>query len=150
MKIISHRGNLNGKDEAYENSIEAVSAAINYGFDVEVDVWYNKNKFYLGHDEPQYEVEIDFLLNDKIWCHAKSSESLHQLISNDIHCFWHQKDDFTITSRKIVWCYPGKICSNGIVVSLGGPVQFKTSVYGICTDDPIAWRDFQLSNQGKS
>lgn len=131
---------MNGKDAHNENSIKAVSLAIDAGFDVEVDVWFKKNKFYLGHDLPQYEVDIDFLLNEKIWCHAKNSESLYQLMLSGVHCFWHQNDDFTITSRKMIWCYPGKICTNGIVVSLGEPMKFKKDICGVCTDNPIAWK----------
>ena len=25
------------------------------------------------------------------------------------HYFWHQEDDYTITSKGIIWAYPGKV-----------------------------------------
>ena len=38
MKLISHRGNINGPDLEKENTIEQIFIAIGKGFDVEVDV----------------------------------------------------------------------------------------------------------------
>ena len=76
MYLISHRGNLNGIQKDMENEPEYISNAINKGFDVEVDVRFEKNKFFLGHDFSQFEINKEFLLNKKIWCHAKTSEAL--------------------------------------------------------------------------
>ena len=65
------------KDE--ENKPEYIDKALENGFEVEVDVRFNKNKFFLGHDYDQFEVDKEFLLNDKIWCHAKTTEALIEL-----------------------------------------------------------------------
>ena len=46
MKVISHRGNLNGPNKQTENTIESIKTAINLGFDVEIDVWYIDKIFY--------------------------------------------------------------------------------------------------------
>ena len=40
MKFISHRGNINGKNESMENHPLAIQTALNAGFDVEIDVWF--------------------------------------------------------------------------------------------------------------
>ena len=45
MKIISHRGNLNGPNSVSENSILAISRALGQGFDVEIDVWFKNGKY---------------------------------------------------------------------------------------------------------
>lgn len=47
MKIISHRGNLNGRNVFTENSVESINLALKHGFDVEIDVWYKNNNWYL-------------------------------------------------------------------------------------------------------
>ena len=60
MILISHRGNLNGKTDD-ENKPKYIEEALSQGFDVEVDVWYDNKQFYLGHDEPQYLIQKDFL-----------------------------------------------------------------------------------------
>ena len=53
MILISHRGNINGKNESLENSKSYIKRALDLGYDVEVDVWFNNKTFYLGHDEPK-------------------------------------------------------------------------------------------------
>ena len=59
-----------------ENKPKYIEAAIQDGFDVEVDVRFTQGNFFLGHDEDQFKVSKDFLLNKRIWCHAKTSEAL--------------------------------------------------------------------------
>jgi hypothetical protein len=117
-KLISHRGNINGPNPEMENNPIYITEALNLGFDVEIDVWYVNNSFYLGHNEPTYKIDVDFLMNRGMWCHAKNEEALRQMIWIDgIHCFWHQNDDYTLTSEKIMWVYPGKkLPANSICV----------------------------------
>ena len=103
MYLISHRGNINGIQENKENEPEYINNAIKSGFDVEVDVRYREDKFFLGHDFDQYEVSKDFLINKKIWCHAKTNITLSALHKIGAHYFWHQEDDYTITSRGFIW-----------------------------------------------
>ena len=47
MKLISHRGNINGKQLDLENDPKYIENAIKQGYDVEVDIWYTDG-FYLG------------------------------------------------------------------------------------------------------
>ena len=107
MILISHRGNIDGENRAYENSPGYVLKAIQKGFDVEIDVRLVSGLWYLGHDEPEYVINDDFLLNERLWCHAKNIEALHGLLKLGVKCFWHQKDNFTITSNGYIWTYPG-------------------------------------------
>ena len=109
MKLISHRGNLNGKIPKEENSPKYILNALKEGFDVEIDVWYKDDNFFLGHDGPEYEVETKFLENKKLWCHAKNLDALFNLSKTNSIYFWHQEDDYTLTSNGYIWTYPGKI-----------------------------------------
>tara|TARA_Y100000592_G_scaffold37988_1_gene60140 strand:+ start:10467 stop:10907 length:441 start_codon:yes stop_codon:yes gene_type:complete len=108
MILISHRGNVNGKISNKENAPYYVNKALNLGYHVEVDVRWYKDSFYLGHDEPIYKVEIKYLQDYRLWCHAKNLESLIEMKKYNIHCFWHQRDDATLTSNGYIWVYPGK------------------------------------------
>ena len=76
MIYISHRGNLNGKSDR-ENQPDYIEEALAQGFDVEIDVWWVGNSFYLGHDGPIYKIELKWLLDrtSKLWCHAKNGEA---------------------------------------------------------------------------
>tara|TARA_R110002167_G_scaffold321233_1_gene527107 strand:+ start:7467 stop:7913 length:447 start_codon:yes stop_codon:yes gene_type:complete len=136
MILISHRGNIDGPTPTRENSKEYITEALKRGFSVEVDVWYLKNELYLGHDTPEYKINIDFLKNDKIWCHCKNIDAVAFLIQNNVHCFFHQTDDATLTSRGYIWIYPGKkLVDNSVCVmpELGytGDLQSCTA---ICSD----------------
>ena len=73
MYLISHRGNINSIEKDRENSPDYINEALKNGFDVEVDVRFENGKFFLGHDFNQFEIEKKFLLNSKIWCHAKTN-----------------------------------------------------------------------------
>ena len=135
MFLIAHRGNINGKNIDKENEPSYVLNAINKEFDVEIDVWYINNAFFLGHDSPQYKVDAQFLSNDKMWCHAKNIEALYQMTNYDnIHCFWHQTDDVTLTSKGYLWTFPGnKLTKNSISVKQDYEI-FPGMCAGICCD----------------
>lgn len=136
MKLISHRGNINGKQSDLENSPKYIENAIKQGYDVEIDIWYT-NGFYLGHDTPTYKVDVKYLQNNKLWCHAKNGEALYEMRKIDnIHCFWHQDDDMTLTSKGYIWTYPKKsLYYNGIcVLPEQGYVGELDKCYGICSD----------------
>ena len=137
MLLISHRGNIKGVNPKLENSPSYITNALNEGFDVEVDVFYENSKIYLGHDAPQYEVDENFIKNKKIWCHAKTIEAMFFLSKINCIYYWHQNDDITLTSNGYFWTFPGKqLTSNSIAVL---PERFENfvlnkNVAGICSD----------------
>lgn len=119
IQTVAHRGNTKGKTEQENHPTYLTVAAKNHF--VEVDVWYVKDKIFLGHDEPTYEVSIHFLKNEKFFCHAKNIEALHRMLEEpDIHCFWHENDLVTLTSKGYVWKYP--------------EVYFQGKLWGVCSD----------------
>ena len=135
MYLISHRGNIDGIVKDDENKPEYIDKALENGFEVEVDVRFNDNKFFLGHDFNQYEINKNFLLNKKIWCHAKTREALIALQEIDAHYFWHQEDDYTITSKGFIWTYPGKkLLPQSICVLPESANYEKIDCLGICSD----------------
>lgn len=135
MILISHRGNINGPNEIRENSPYYIMEAIAEGFDVEVDVWYVDNQFWLGHDSPQYRTEYKFLLNEKLWCHAKNIEALMEMKKYAIHYFWHENDTVTLTSKNYVWSYPNENFTKNTIAVL--PELFNSNIKecrGVCSD----------------
>ena len=118
MKLIAHRGNTQGPSES-ENQPDYILEALNNGFNAEIDVWFVNREFWLGHDEPQYQVNLTFLRDPRLWCHAKSLGALEELLSplHGAHCFWHQEDDYTITSHGYIWTYPNQdVCEKSVLV----------------------------------
>ena len=137
MIFISHRGNLNGKNLLLENSLDYILNAINLGFDCEIDLWKIKEKLYLGHDEPQYLIDDFFLDNKKLWIHCKNKESLEFCLKNNFHCFFHNSDEYTITSNGFIWAYPGKEFNSNICISVlpeKNNFEYLNDCFGICSD----------------
>lgn len=112
MIKISHRGNINGKFESYENEPNYIDLAISKGYDVEVDVWFIDNILWLGHDNPQYGVDFRWFRDrlSKLWIHCKDINSViyFKECGYDFNYFWHQEDHITLTSLNFIWAYPGK------------------------------------------
>ena len=141
MKIISHRGNLNGRIPTQENNPSYIKESLKSGFDVEIDLWLWNDGLYLGHDEPQYQTSLDFLKNENLWVHAKSLETVEFLYKQpQIHWFWHETDKMTLTSRGYIWCFPGYSCKDCIIVDKENRMPSNLdNIWGVCTDNPFEW-----------
>lgn len=145
MRIISHRGNTIGPNAAMENSPEYLKAALALGYDVEIDVWYHDGQLFTGHDGPRYMLEDkDFReMIPNAWFHCKNAEALEYFDRHFLrpNFFWHQRDDYTLTSHGYAWTYPGMRPTKRSIAVL--PEVFNASrndlidFWGVCTDYPI-------------
>ena len=142
MKLIAHRGNTNGPNVNDENNPSYIKSALSLGFDVEIDVWYVDKNFFLGHDGPQYLLHDESLIQDKrAWCHAKNIEAFEKMIKMQSNCFWHQEDDYTLTSSGFIWTFPGKtltknsVCvTNEKILAKENFKKLENACFGICSD----------------
>ena len=140
MIYISHRGNLFGRNIDTENTWKQIQKCLELNYHVEIDVWYIDGEFYLGHDRPMQPINLNLLINEKLWCHAKNYDALVEMKKNEnIHCFWHEKDKYTLTSKGIVWAYPGEKINSQTVCVLPELCQYSNielqKCYGICSDN---------------
>lgn len=140
MKLIAHRGNTKGPNPEMENNPEYLMDAIKHDFDVEVDVWVIDDEICFGHDLPKYrDIPESFLISigNSAWFHCKNLEALKffNTVFPHLNYFWHQKDDYTLTSAGYIWTYPGKDLFNKSIAvrsSERGPVNIACT--GICSD----------------
>lgn len=135
MLIISHRGNLNGPTPELENNPDHITQVLKK-YHVEVDVWKINDWVYLGHDEPQYVIYDEFFKHKRLWCHAKNIEAFEYLIKKKTKCFYHNTDDYTLTSNGYVWTFPGKpVIKRSIIVDKSKDWKKKNyECYGVCVD----------------
>tara|TARA_B100001996_G_C18578445_1_gene561271 strand:- start:441 stop:899 length:459 start_codon:yes stop_codon:yes gene_type:complete len=152
MKIISHRGNLNGPNEELENRLDKIEKAIESGFDVEIDIWYLENQLFLGHSKPEYKIEKEILqtYKEKLWIHCKNLDSMRLLENEDgLNFFWHENDKFTLTSKNFIWAYPDMYDNENIISVMPELVIDKLTIkkyikqkkwIGICTDYPTIYK----------
>jgi hypothetical protein len=138
--LIAHRGNVSGKTE-HENHPDYIHVALECGYDVEVDVWFINDRWYFGHDKPKWLVKPSFLDESRLWLHCKNIEAFSMLSRQGAkqNYFWHEDDEYTLTSRGFIWTYPG--CdlpdNNGIAVLPESIEHFDwdiTNAVGICSD----------------
>jgi hypothetical protein len=140
MKIISHRGNLEGINPNSENNPTQIEKVINMDLDVEIDLRIKHGKLFLGHDYPQYVVNYEWLEtnNKSLWIHAKDYDSVDFLRTTNFNWFWHDKDEMTITSQGFIWSNIGKYFNNGITVCLDYQ-ELPNYLLGVCTDEPLKY-----------
>jgi hypothetical protein len=138
MKLISHRGNINGPIKEKENTIDYILQAINDGFDCEIDIWKIDDYLYLGHDNPENLVDYSFLqkYNDKLWIHCKNVQAL-AFLKDKFNCFYHNQDMYTLTSHGYIW---GNINSDideniiDVMPELSTKNNRSKACMGICSD----------------
>lgn len=150
MHFIAHRGNIDGPNADRENSPEYIIEAIELDFDVEVDLWEINRELYLGHDEPEYIISDNFLWDykDRLWVHCKNAEAMFHMSGilasgyNKPQFFWHQKDNYTLTSNNVIWAYPGQpLNANSICVMPENANHPVDNCAGICSDYILRYRD---------
>lgn len=137
LLFIAHRGNTNGPNPSRENHPLYIQEALDKGYFVEIDVWLHNGKLFLGHDFPQHETTIHFLKSsNRIVCHAKNTEALKMLVTEELHCFSHNQDDVVLTSRKWLWTFPGKtLTSKSVAVMPEREKKWDISVcFAVCSD----------------
>jgi hypothetical protein len=144
MIIIAHRGLLHGPNKILENTPKQIDDAINMGFDVEIDIHFINGKYFLGHDEPQYEIDTNWLWarEKNLWVHCKNIDALVKMRKTSLNYFWHENDTVTLTSKCFIWAYPGKQPIKNSIAVLpelnNDPVE---ECFGVCTDYPITYKE---------
>jgi len=141
MKLIAHRGLIAGPDSNLENSPDQITRALTAGYDCEVDLRVIDGKLYLGHDQADYEIPESFLKQSGLWIHCKNVAAL-DFCHDDINLnyFWHNTDDYTLTSRGYVWAYPGRELTKWSIMVMPeweDPTLTNTinvNCFGICSD----------------
>lgn len=136
MILIAHRGNINGITEN-ENHPNYIQTALNLGFDVECDLWVKNGYLFLGHDNPDHETNLSFLLDNhaKLWIHLKNIEAYEIVRNYNLNYFSHESDSYVITSKGFSWIFPNKpYTKNSVIVCFDD--SFKGDCYAVCTDYP--------------
>ena len=139
MKLISHRGNINGIHEDKENTCDYIIEAIEKNYDVEIDVWFKSGELFLGHDSPKEKIKLFFLKTNKnkLWIHCKNIEALGYL-KDEYNCFFHDSDDAVLTSKNFIWTFSGKKITNKSIAVLPEKCNYSekelNKCVGICSD----------------
>ena len=142
MKYISHRGDLTSINPLLENTPDYIDLAISEGFDVEIDVRFLNEKLYLGHDTPDYLIDVEWLIKRKknLWIHTKDVFSLSLLNEYDLNLFFHEKERHTIIyNSKFIWTHDIEESTNKSIIPLLKILDLNlfekyNFVSGVCSD----------------
>jgi hypothetical protein len=131
--IIAHRGLLTGPDTVLENTLEQLRKNFQNQIISEVDIWYQEDTFYLGHDSPTYKISLDWILQNKkyILIHAKNVEAfaIFQKLQSrdgiDLHYFFHTSENVVFTSRGYIIPYVGEDVYDGWIYMMPERTECK-------------------------
>lgn len=144
MIIISHRGNIRGPVPDKENRPSYIDCAIGNGYQVEIDVRSINGELWLGHDEPQYKVDHNWIDNRRnyLWLHCKNLEAAKECWA--YHSFCHTNDSFVYTSTGKIWLHDLSFeIDNNVIIPLINKNEVESFMlvseqpFGICSDYPI-------------
>jgi hypothetical protein len=137
---ICHRGLKDGPNMSLENKESEIFQRLKDGWDVEFDVWYKDGTWWLGHDSAADQlIDLRILQHPRSWVHCKNLHALEKCIEmNNVHCFTHDSDEATLTSKQYIWCYPGHILGNRSVCVMperaGLSIADMATCGAVCSD----------------
>lgn len=143
MIIISHRGNIRGPLPDKENRPSYIDCAIGSGYHVEIDVRSINDELWLGHDEPQYKIDHNWLdkRREYLWLHCKNLEASVECWAYQSFC--HTNDPFTYTTTGKIWLHDlTHELNHNIIIpllnkeSINSLKSLTGTPYGVCTDYP--------------
>ena len=149
MEIISHRGNLTGPSPELENTVASVEMAANF-FKVEIDIRKLNGEYFLGHDEPERKVSLQWLnyYRDKLFLHCKNADAYECDRLQDFHRFMHENEDTVTCSRGNVLKHPNfKPLPNSYNMmpenSEQETLQTVLKSSAVCTDYPLFFQSLK-------
>jgi hypothetical protein len=142
---ICHRGNVAGPQKELENNFGVLIQRSIQGYRVEVDVWYKDNTLWLGHDKPEYKITLEWLAScKKRLIHAKDGKTFEHLLLEagrrafDLHIFYHTEEDYVLTNKGLVICYPGKPLLQGSLCMMPERAKYTMEElqksFSVCSD----------------
>jgi len=144
IKLIAHRGNIDGPNSLNENSPDILSGVMNDGYDAEIDLRIVSGELMLGHDGPEHLIHVNFLKTfaEKLWIHCKNYEALYFLASNkeiNFNFFYHSNDEYVMTSRGYIFTRPGGLVGPSSVMVMPEITDCYTErdikgCYAVCSD----------------
>lgn len=156
FKIYAHRGNTLANPNV-ENNPKGVLDTL-ATFSVELDVWWQDDHIFLGHDNPEYKVDVAFLRNRNVICHAKTMPTLTYLNQlGEINVFFQEKDDICLTSQgfEVVQSTVSPVVTphpNIVFVDLDGSLVDKVRLgfFGVITDVPEKYLQISTPHEAHS
>ena len=104
--IISHLGNIDGRQEEKENTLPYIQAALKAGWHVCLDVVFRNGCFLLPHSRGFHSVPPALLSKQRVWWRAHDADTVDALCNVNAHCFLLSESFMSLTSAQFIWTLP--------------------------------------------
>lgn len=141
--IISHLGNINGRNEKQENRLAYVQEALKAGWHVCIDVVFHCGSFLLPFDGGFNSAPAAFFSKQRIWCRAHDPITLDALCNINAHAFLNTDSGLALTSAQFIWTLPpNDLLSRSIAVfpetAEPGWLELAEPA-GLCSNEPVRY-----------
>lgn len=140
--IISHLGNIDGRQPDNENKLAYIQKALKAGWHVCVDVVFHCGTFILPYDGGFNPAPPALLSKQRVWCRAHDPVTLDALCNVSAHSFLDTQG-LALTSAQFVWTLPGhELTPRSIAVFPETATEDWLTIYepaGLCSNEPIRY-----------
>lgn len=141
--IISHLGNITGRQPEHENSLPYVKAALAAGWHVMVEVAFHNGAFFLPTQQGAVFAPPSFFSGQRVWCRASDPVTLEALCNVGAHCFSGGTAPYVLTSHQFFWTLPDHTLvdrSIAVYPELASAAWVEAAEpAGLCSNEPAAY-----------
>lgn len=141
--IISHLGNVNGRQPEKENTLAYIQKALKEGWHVCIDVAFRNGSFLLPNDHGFQVIPPALLSKQRVWCRAQDADTIDALCNLTAHCFLVSDSFMSLTSAQFIWTLPPHgLLSRSIAAfpELAEPGWLESAEpAGLCSNEPARY-----------
>jgi hypothetical protein len=141
--IISHLGNIDGREPEQENTLAYIKKALAAGWHVCVDVLYRNGAFVLPSPRGFQPIPPALLSNQRVWARTFDAETIDGLCTVKAHCVIATNAPITLTSEQFIWTLPPTTLvdrSIAVFPEIADPTWLgEYAPAGVCTNHPAQY-----------
>jgi hypothetical protein len=141
--IISHLGNIDGRQPELENTLKYVQASLKAGWHVCVDVQLLNGGFVLPNENGFSVAPPSFFSQQRVWSRCYNAETLDALCTIGAHAFMGGEIPLSLTTAQFIWTMPPRELSPRSIAAfpeLAEPSWLDNyEPAGLCSNEPARY-----------
>jgi hypothetical protein len=141
--IISHLGNIDGREVENENRLKYLKAALTAGWHICADVIFRNGGFLLPHQNGFDAAPLSFFSQSRVWSRCRDAETLDALCNVKAHAFFISDAGHALTSEQFIWTLPPENLVDRSIAAFPelAPDEWleKQEPAGLCSNTPIVY-----------
>ena len=141
--IISHLGNIAGRQPKQENRLKYLKAALAAGWHVCADVVFYQGSFLLPFEGGFNPAPPSFFSGQRVWSRCYNAETLDALCNINAHAFLDTEHMPTLTSSQFIWTPANRELSLRSIAYLPETAEpnwvYAYEPAGLCSNEPSSY-----------